>query len=102
MGGLCRFVDDELDTGGLATEDVPLVSLDTALPADRRVSVIHLDIEEYEQNALAGGLETLRRCRPVLILETEPTAGWIAENLAPLGYARQAYVDNNSVFVAAP
>jgi FkbM family methyltransferase len=31
--------------------------------------LIHLDIEGYEKKALLGGIETIKRCKPVIVLE---------------------------------
>jgi hypothetical protein len=87
-----------METGGFVTEEIHVLSLDSAIPPDRPVSVLHLDVEGYEQNALTGGMQTIARWKPVLILESVPEASWIEENIAPLGYARRASVNNNSVF----
>jgi FkbM family methyltransferase len=66
----------------------------------RHVAVIHLDVEHFEQQALAGALQTIRRCRPVLILENVPAEPWFAENILSLGYKAAGTVDVNSVFTA--
>ena len=34
-----------------------------------RCDLIHLDIEGYEFNALRGGLKTIERCKPIIVLE---------------------------------
>ena len=38
--------------------------------------LIHLDIEGYEKKALLGGIETIKRCKPVIALENY--APWMA------------------------
>lgn len=55
----------------VATEDVPLVTLDAAVAAAglTRVSVIKLDIEGAEYAALVGARRILRELRPVLVVE---------------------------------
>jgi FkbM family methyltransferase len=35
-------------------------------------NLIHLDIEGYEKKALTGGIETIKRCRPVIVIENYP------------------------------
>lgn len=34
--------------------------------------LIHLDMEGYEKKALLGGIETIKRCKPVIVLEYFP------------------------------
>jgi FkbM family methyltransferase len=82
------------------TVSSPLVALDDLLPEDRPVSIIHLDVEGYEERALAGALGTLRRCRPILLVETMPGDDWIAQHLAPMGYRIAETVRDNTVLRA--
>lgn len=51
---------------------VAVTTLDAALPADARVAFIKLDIEGGEFHALNGGVETIRRGRPVIVFEAGP------------------------------
>ena len=63
------------------------------------IGIIHLDVEGYETPALEGALETIRRCRPIIIVETKPVDAWLNANLAPLGYkAGDRPLDANTVF----
>src|SRR5213082_2315512 len=63
------------------------------------IGIIHLDVEGYETPALEGALETIRRCRPIFIVETKPVDAWLNANLAPLGYkAGDRPLDANTVF----
>lgn len=48
---------------------VPLEALDQALDPDYRPTVIKVDVEGAEEQVFRGGLETLRRHRPVVIFE---------------------------------
>jgi FkbM family methyltransferase len=48
---------------------VTLEALDEVLDADYRPDVIKVDVEGAEQQVFEGGLETLRRHKPILIFE---------------------------------
>lgn len=53
------------------------------------VAFIKVDVEGMEPDVLAGGIATIRRCRPVIYAEALVT-GPVGEILAPLGYHRAA------------
>lgn len=95
MGGLSRLHDG---TGTM----VDVVRLDDVIPENRSVSVIQLDVEGYEEQALCGGIETVRRCLPLLILEDWDgrlvEGEWFGETILPLGYVRKRNVHENAVF----
>lgn len=82
---------------GDTTEQVKVVTVDEAVPADRLVTVLQLDVEGFETPALLGALETIGRCRPLLILETLPEESWLDQHLFPLGYRLAQRVDRNFV-----
>lgn len=52
---------------------IPVMTIDS-MKFDT-VDLIQLDTEGYEEKALLGALETLKRCRPVVILENGQTQG---------------------------
>ena len=89
-GGRALGGGSRLWTEGPAAVDslqsVPLLALDDVIPTDRQVSIIHLDVEGYEERALMGALRTIERCRPTLVLETVPERSWLAESILALGY----------------
>jgi len=92
-GGGSRLKPDPLD--GEVVELVPLVTVDEVVPADRNVGVIELDVEGHEQQALLGALGVIARCRPVVIVEQAPAAGWLREHLPE--YRVSDKVNGNSV-----
>ena len=70
-------------------ETVSVTTLDAALIPDdrRRLALIKLDLEGAEHAALLGAGETLRECRPDLLLEIEPA------HLRRMGASAEAVVD---------
>jgi FkbM family methyltransferase len=85
-----------IDGEGGGLETVALTTLDAVLiPHDRdRVTLIKLDLEGAEHDALLGAAAILRERRPDLLLEIEPphlqrmgtSAGAVADLLLPQGY----------------
>jgi FkbM family methyltransferase len=89
LGGASQMTPNSADdwvARGSRAVPVQIVAVDDVVPEHRPVSIIQLDIEGYEQRALTGALRTIRRCRPILIIETLPTEAWLSEYLSPLGY----------------
>ena len=102
LGGGSRFragsaPDEHPADGHAADEEVAIDTIDRVVPADRRVAVIQLDVEGFEQTALEGGLETIERCRPLLVVERRLDPAWLAQHLAPLGYTVVGRSNANSV-----
>jgi len=61
------------------------------------VSVIQLDVEGFEIHALKGAMETIRKYKPVLILENvKENDTWMIENIVPLGYKKVAKLNKNT------
>jgi FkbM family methyltransferase len=77
-------------------EPIQAVTIDSAIPPQRSVTVIHLDVERYEMEAVTGGMETIRRCRPVLVLESAPPP--LRSALAQMKYVLAAKKDQNKIF----
>jgi FkbM family methyltransferase len=100
-GGSSAIASEKV--AGRIYETVRVVSLDEIIPGDREVSILQLDVEKYEQQALAGALATIRRCRPLLVLENLPAdPSWFAASILSLGYEHAAPVDVNQVLRAGP
>ena len=62
-----------------------IVRIDGIVQGDD-VGVIHLDVEGHEPFALAGAMKTIKRCLPIVIVETHHPALWAHSYLAQLGY----------------
>jgi FkbM family methyltransferase len=100
LGGRSHLDDTLPMTGSPPGYGVPVLRIDAAVPADRRVALIQLDVERQERAALGGAMATIERCLPALILETLPDEAWITSRLAPLGYRQAGKVGPNTLLVA--
>ena len=64
---------------------VNVVAIDEIVPDTVTVAILQLDIEGFEEFAIAGAIKTIERSRPLLILETVPnpdsTAGRLLKTL---------------------
>ena len=98
LGGSSRFVNDSNGLDTEATQSAEIFAIDLVVPSDRPVSAIHLDIEGFEQEALAGAAKTIARNLPLIILETVPNEKWLDDNLFCLGYKEIETVMGNTVF----
>lgn len=87
--------------GPAGKESVAQVALDRFIPDNRRISILQLDVEGYEEMALRGAEKLIRRDKPVLILETIPAGDWFDTLLKDCGYMFEQKLVTNSVFVAA-
>jgi FkbM family methyltransferase len=96
LGGLSRISDPDSAFG----QSVPLTSIDES--TEGPISVIQLDIEGHEQEALAGALKTIERDRPVLILESLPSSVWMEEHLERYGYRVEQRLDQGASVVLKP
>jgi FkbM family methyltransferase len=97
LGGSSRIVKQCGDESSIS---VQIVTIDDIVPSDRNVSIIQLDVEGFEQPALSGALMTIRRCRPILVLETLPEERWLSENILQLGYRIDGTIHDNTVLRA--
>ena len=89
-----------------ATVDVDVCRLDDLVAKSRKVSVLHLDIEDHEIAALSGAERIIEDNAPVVILEAakrwkqRAIATHLNEYHPEHGYAFCGQVDNNSVYLA--
>jgi FkbM family methyltransferase len=98
LGGASRIIDSENG------KFVPIVieTLDSMIPKDRNISILQFDLEGFEVPALKGAINTIKRCKPILILEILShndilTDDWFTENILSLGYEITGKVHNNTI-----
>lgn len=100
LGGGSRVVSEDFDG---SSEQVEIVAVDGIVHRSRHVSIVQLDVEGYEEQALQGALRTIGRCKPILILEVLPDSGllsgdWFSNNILSLGYVFDCRLHGNVVF----
>ena len=61
----------EMDDDGI---EVKMVKLDSMIPKDTKISLIHLDLEGYEFAALNGAKQIIERDKPIIVLEIDSRA----------------------------
>lgn len=106
LGGLSRIVEDNLKPSADDAKKHSLAvegrRLDDVVPPEREVSIIQLDLEGYEPNALRGATRILRTHRPILVLEMQPrrAASVLNEIVPELGYIAVGRLGNNAILTS--
>jgi FkbM family methyltransferase len=98
LGGASRIVTPGEEGDG-GTELVNIVAVDEVIPRDRQVSILQLDVEGFEESALAGAIRTIERCKPIIILENLPDEDWMRDHVMHLGYRIDRNVDANTILI---
>ena len=101
LGGGSKILkqNNEISSEREETVQVQAVTIDETIPMDRKVSVIQLDVEGYEKQALSGALKTIQRCLPIIVLETLPEDNWLAKNILCHGYQVSQKIYRNTVLI---
>jgi FkbM family methyltransferase len=102
LGGASQIIKGNANDE-VGTESVQIVTIDDVVDSERNVSIIQLDVEGHEKEALKGALTTIKRCLPTIILEVLPKStllgsDWFSINILSLGYRKIHNIDGNSVF----
>jgi len=103
LGGSSQLTKDILIKGE-KVEYVKVVTIDETIRSNRKVSVIQLDIEGFENEALIGAMSTIKRCQPIIILESLPNdqlqkGDWFAKNILDMGYKLYHRIYRNMIFI---
>lgn len=94
LGGHSHFSE----APGSGVTSVKAVTLDEAVPPDRQVTILQLDIEGHERKALLGARELITKWKPILILEEFHQGRWLRNTFRGLGYRRVRKLHGNVVF----
>jgi FkbM family methyltransferase len=97
LGGASRILAQGSENIPGRTEMVPISTIDEVVPSNRKVSIMHLDVEGYERQVLAGAVKTIQRCLPIIVLETLPEEEWLHDSILCFGYHVSQKVDANTV-----
>lgn len=97
LGGLAHLVETEAP----GVTRVAAAMLDYAVPLDRPVSILQLDVEGHERPALLGAWHLINRWRPILVLEAFDKLRWLNRHFPGLDYRRLRRLHANSVYVPA-
>jgi FkbM family methyltransferase len=100
IGGASHILGANGDYKSIESDiiSVDVVTIDEILPRDADVGIVQLDTEGYEKYALLGGMKTIRKNRPIIIIENVPQ-DVMDEFLIPIGYKRGDTINGNSIFV---
>jgi len=74
LNGAVRGVEQTLPEDLLSAETVMGLRIDDFVRRDSNVGLLKIDVEGYEFKAILGAMETIKRCRPVVISEFSPAA----------------------------
>ena len=103
-GGASKILTHETGNISGGTQAVQMVTIDETISPDRKVSIIQLDVEGHEKQALSGALKTIRRCLPIIVVEAYPQStllesDWFSENILVLGYQITESIHGNAVLI---
>lgn len=104
VNGYCslRHIDNQGREMGPRSEiiehggDSQMITLDTHIPKDIKIDLIHLDTEGYELKILDGAKELIERDKPVIVLEIDGRAVDYNEYMERIGYQTHKQLIYNS------
>ena len=76
--------------------EVKTIKLDSIISNDTKISLIHLDLEGYEFEALKGAKEIIERDKPIIVLEIDSRAVTYNDFMLSLGYVTHKQLIFNS------
>jgi FkbM family methyltransferase len=100
--GVLKHIDENGTEMGPRSEmsddgvEVKIVKLDSIIPKDCKISLIHLDLEGYEFQALNGAKEIIERDKPIIVLEIDTRAVDYNNFMSKLGYVTHKQLVFNS------
>lgn len=105
LGGASRVVEKQADYSEGAVVEIEVTTIDLVVPAERKISIIQLDVEGHEIPALKGAVKAIAQWRLALILEvlrgtTLEDDPWFRANIVAMGYKLERKLHGNLVFKA--
>jgi FkbM family methyltransferase len=100
LGGESRLVATMPEKTNAKFTLVQVVRIDDVVPSGRKIAILQLDLEGFEKSALVGAISTIKRNKPILILESVPEEKWLTQNIFGLGYKSIGNVCGNTIFRA--
>jgi FkbM family methyltransferase len=85
---------DNVPTGD--KEKIEIRSIDNVIPMTANIGIIQLDVEGYEWRALRGALSTIKRCAPIIMVESFFESEF-DKLLRVLGYKKYGEVCGNTI-----
>ena len=82
LGGTTRIVSNQ----NIGTTEISIKKLDDVIPHNRQVSLIHLDVEGYEEKVLKGASDLIEKYKPLVILEVSKNIEDTLAMMNKLGY----------------
>ncbi len=103
LGGASEIVESEKATANEKFDSVNIVTIDDVIGSERHVSIIQLDVEGHEKAALIGAMQTIQRCKPIIILEVLSRndlfeSQWFKDNFLALGYQHAGKIHGNDIY----
>ncbi|MBV7410970.1 FkbM family methyltransferase [Maritimibacter sp. DP1N21-5] len=95
LGGHSHFVEGP----GAGVEKVEALMLDFVVPLERPVSILQLDVEGHEGEALLGAYHIINRWKPIIILEEFDRPRWLKRNFPRVNYDRVSRIHGNLVYL---
>ena len=99
MGGISRIVDhDDVDS----THKVKNMMIDD-IEFDNPCTIIQLDVEGHEIQAMKGALNTVKKYHPIIMMEEWKGVSfnddpWFKENILSLGYKKIDKIHSNAIY----
>lgn len=86
LGPRCEVCENDEHAQANELESIDMVSLDFIIPQDTNVSIIHLDVEGYEEEVLNGATNVINKNSPLIILEIHKEPVKYNELMESIGY----------------